>query len=136
MGLFDQLTQFAGSFLGNNQQSTLLKAVTEMLGQQTGSGGGFASLVQNFQKNGLGDILSSWIGTGQNMPVSSEQIQQGLGGDLMQQLAAKTGLPVNQLSSHLTDILPNLIDKMTPNGQMPEGGSLTEVLTLIQSKLK
>jgi len=136
MGLLDQVTQLAGGFLGNDQQSSVLKTLTGFISQQSGSGGGLTALIQGFEKNGLGQIITSWVSTGKNLPVNAEQIQKGLGSDVLQQIAAKTGLSPDQVSSHLTEVLPNLVDKLTPTGQVPEGNALNEMLTLLQSKLK
>jgi hypothetical protein len=83
MSLFDQLGQAVGGMLGGGgNQNPLLQAVVGMLSQNSSSGG-LAGLVQTLQKNGLTDIVNSWVGTGQNLPVSAQQIKQGLGGDLL-----------------------------------------------------
>jgi len=136
MGLFDQFSQLAGSFFGNQQQSPILRILLQMLGSSPQQGGGLGALMQSFQQKGLGNIASSWVGTGENMPISPEQIHQGLGDTMMQQMAAKTGMSTAAVSSQLSEMLPNLVDKLTPNGQMPEHSALEEVLSVLQQKFK
>jgi len=136
MGLLDRFGDIAGSLLGNQQAqgSPLLKAVAQML--SSNSTGGLSGLVQNFQNNGLGEIVSSWIGTGQNRAVSIQQIQSVLGSETIQRLASKVGISTNEVGNQLTQLLPNLVDKLTPDGQMPQKGALEQVLSVLQSKLK
>ena len=98
------------------------------------SGSGLAGLVQNFQQNGLGDLITSWISTGSNMPVSSDQLQQVLGGRI-QQLAQGAGLPEGDVASALTALLPNVVDRLTPDGSMPQGGQLPQLLASLKSAL-
>lgn len=133
MGLMDQMGQVVGGLLGGqNAQNPLLQAVTSLLGNNS-SLGGLVGLVQAFQKNGLGEMVNSWVGTGQNMPASPQQIEQGLGGDLLKQLATKAGLSPQDASAQLSDLLPNLVDKLTPNGKI-EAGPLEQLLKLVQGK--
>lgn len=133
MSLFDQLGQAAGGMLGGGgNQNPLLQAVTSLLGQNS-SVGGLAGLVQAFQKNGLADIVNSWVGTGQNLPVSAQQIKQGLGGDLLNQVASKAGLSPDAAGSQLAGLLPDLIDKLTPNGKI-EAGGLDQLMKMFQGK--
>lgn len=117
---------------GQSGQNPLLQALTGLLGQNS-SLGGLAGLVQMFQKNGLGEIVNSWVGTGKNLPISAEQIKQGLGGDLLNQLAGKAGLSPDAASAQLSGLLPDLVDKLTPNGAI-EAGGLDQLLKLFQGK--
>ncbi len=81
--LMDQLGQAVGGMMGGQSgQNPLLQAITGLLGKDSGIGG-LAGLVQAFQKNGLGDIVNSWVSTGQNLPATPSQIEQGLGSDLL-----------------------------------------------------
>jgi len=133
MGLMDQMGQVVGGLLGGQTgQNPLLQAVTSLLGNNS-SLGGLAGLVQAFQKNGLGEVVNSWVSTGQNMPASPQQIEQGLGSDLLKQLAGKAGLSPQDASAQLSDLLPNLVDKLTPNGKI-EAGPLEQLLKLVQGK--
>jgi len=82
--------------------------------------GGVAGLVSKFEKGGLGAIAQSWVGTGANAPVSGDQLHNVLGSDLIQQLAAKAGMSPQDLVHKLSEILPGVIDKMTPGGVIPK----------------
>lgn len=131
MGLMDQLGQAVGGMLsGQGGQNPLLQAIAGLLGKES-SIGGLAGLVQVFQKNGLGEIVNSWVSTGQNLPVTPNQIEQGLGSDLLSQLASKAGLSSGAASSQLSGILPDLVDKLTPNGKI-EAGGLEQLMKLVQ----
>lgn len=133
MGLMDQMGQVVGGLLGGQSaQNPLLQALTSLLGNNSNLGG-LTGLVQAFQKNGLGEIVNSWVSTGQNMPVSPQQIEQGLGSDVLRQLASKAGLSPQDASSQLSNLLPNLIDQLTPNGKI-EADPLTQLLKLVQGK--
>ena len=81
--------------------------------------GGLQGIVAQFQQQGLGPTIQSWIGTGENLPISPDQVHQALGSDTIQQLAAKLGIPPDQLEAKLSQILPQAIDKMTPGGKLP-----------------
>ena len=83
--------------------------------------GGLPGVVSAFERQGFGATVQSWVGTGANLPISPEQVQQVLGADLIQQIAAKTGMPVAELTQKLAQILPQEIDRMTPGGVIPSG---------------
>ena len=121
MSLLDQaLGAFAGGQSGDN--SALLQTVMQLVNNP--QNGGLEGLIQSFQQGGLGEIVNSWVSTGQNLPISAEQIQSVLGGSSLSGLAAQLGVSPEQASGSLADMLPQLIDQMTPNGQMPQGGDL------------
>ncbi len=103
----------------NNPQ--LLQAVVGMLGND-GAHGGLGGLVQKFQQAGLGDVVGSWIGKGQNQPISGDQLSNVLGQDAISGLAEKLGISPDTAASQLSAILPGLIDHLTPHGQVPESG--------------
>lgn len=81
--------------------------------------GGLPAVVQQFEQHGLGGIVQSWIGKGQNQPISPAQLQQVVGSDLLQQLSAKTGVSMPDLLHKLSQLLPETVDKMTPDGVIP-----------------
>lgn len=105
-------------------------------GHGAGGGlGGLGGLLQQLQQGGLGDAAQSWVGTGENQPVSAEQLQNALGADRIDALAQQVGMPAGDLSSQLAQYLPQVVDRMTPNGQLPDeaggadlGGLLGSVL--------
>ncbi|MDD2742681.1 MAG: YidB family protein [Rhodocyclaceae bacterium] len=121
MGLFDQVVgAMAGGQSGGN--NALLETVMKLVNDP--QSGGLQGLIQSFQQGGLGDIVNSWVSTGQNLPISAEQIQSVLGGSTLGNIASQLGLSSEQASGSLASMLPQLIDSMTPNGQVPQGGDL------------
>jgi len=85
-------------------------------------------LQSKFQQGGLGNIVGSWIGTGQNLPVSASQLQGVLHGGALQEAAQKAGLDPTQLTGMMSSLLPHLVDKLSPNGQLPDASSLQDML--------
>lgn len=99
----------------------LLQAATSLLGND-GEHGGLQGLIGKFQQGGLGDIVNSWVGKGENLPISAEQLSSVLGGDVLAGLASKFGMDGNALAGQLSGVLPGLVDKLTPDGQVPASG--------------
>lgn len=97
-----------------------------------GSGGGLEGIVQGFVKSGLGDLASSWVGKGANLPISTEQLQKGLGAGHISQLAASAGLSEAAVASALATLLPTVIDKLTPDGAVPEAGQLQGLMSSVK----
>jgi uncharacterized protein YidB (DUF937 family) len=94
-----------------------------------------AGLAQAFQDKGLGDQMASWVGTGQNLPISPEQIKSVLG-DQLGQIASQLGINEQQAAGGLADLLPQVIDTLTPGGKMPQSDDLmTQGLALLKGKL-
>ena len=110
MGLFDGV-------LGGIVGAGMVSVVNNLLEQQ----GGLPGLIDKFQQQGLGETVNSWVSTGHNKPISPDEVQRALGPDLLQQLAAKSGLSVHDLTQKLSTILPQAVDTMTPNGRVPNG---------------
>ena len=109
MGMFDGL-------LGGIVGAGLVSVVNNILEQH----GGLQGVVSQFEKNGLGSTIQSWVGTGANQPISPDQLRSALGPDLMQRLSEKSGMSVEELSQKLSQVLPQAVDKMTPNGAVPK----------------
>jgi uncharacterized protein YidB (DUF937 family) len=81
--------------------------------------GGIQGIIAQFEKQGLGPTVQSWVGNGPNQPISADQVHQALGPDTISQLAAKLGIPQNELTAKLSQVLPQAIDHLTPNGTVP-----------------
>src|SRR5215475_4690412 len=81
--------------------------------------GGLGGLLNKFQQNGLGDQINSWIGPGENKQVAPTQLGPALGPDVLKQLAQRSGMSEQELLAQLSKILPNVVDKLTPNGRLP-----------------
>ena len=89
-----------------------------------GTEGGLGSLVEKFRQGGLEDLIKSWIGTGPNKAISPNQLHQALGPETVDVLSRDTGLPREDLLSQLSRLLPEVIDKLSPNGQLPKDSDL------------
>lgn len=121
MGLFDQVVSgLAANALGGKGNG-LAEMALQLVNQYPG---GISGLLQAFQQGGLGEIVNSWVSTGQNLPVSGEQLSTALGNEFIAKLAGQFGIAPQEASNSLADILPGLVDQLTPNGKMPEGGDL------------
>ena len=119
MGIFDSLENSPAfkSALGQIESAVLPVVLSEVLGN--GSQGGLSAIVAKLQQSGLGDQVKSWIGNGQNLPITAEQLQQVLGSDTVKQLAARFNIPVDQLSKVLAQQLPAAVDHASPDGKLP-----------------
>ena len=92
-----------------------------MLGNDA-AGGGLGGLVAQFNKSGMGDVIGSWISSGQNLPVSGDQLSQVLGSDTIANIARQLGVSHGDAAGQLSQILPQIVDQLTPQGQAPAGG--------------
>lgn len=135
MGMLDGLL---GSLMGGNSgggSNPLLQIAMQMLANKGGGGtgggamdamGGLGGIVSAFQKGGLGHLADSWVGSGENLPVSGDQLTQVLGSDKIGQIASQLGMSQGDAAGGLAKILPDLINHVTPNGQMPANHSMVE----------
>jgi len=127
MGLLDQIAGALGGKGGAS--SSLAGSLLSML-----SSGGMQNIEKALQGNGLGDVVKSWISTGANLPISPGQIQQALG-PMVGQLAQQHGMSTDAVSQQLSHLLPGLVDKLTPNGQVPQGGALEQAVSVLKGLL-
>jgi uncharacterized protein YidB (DUF937 family) len=128
MGIFDQIlaaTGVAGSPQAQQHEGALGAIMDYVNSPQVG---GIAGLQQMFEQKGLGGVVNSWIGTGQNMPISADQLQSVLHSGALQDVAAKAGIDPTQLTSMMTTLLPHIVDHLTPNGQVPDSGMLSQIM--------
>jgi uncharacterized protein YidB (DUF937 family) len=131
MGLLDEMENKAVTSLLGNSSNPLATSLLQMINNQPG---GLSALAQSFHEKGLGGIMSSWVGTGQNLPITADQIQHVLGSDQVKELAAKAGISPDLASSSLATMLPSLIDRLTPNGQTPDHSNLVQMgMSILQS---
>lgn len=140
MGLLDNLGGLVSELSGQpgaassappgDAKAALVQAVLGMLvhgnepGGLGGAGGfgGLGGLLQRFQDSGLGPQVASWIGSGANQPITAEQVKSALGDGPLRTLAEHVGLDENEAAAHLSGLLPQLVDHLTPNGQVSEAG--------------
>jgi uncharacterized protein YidB (DUF937 family) len=133
MGMLDgvlggQLGGLAEMAMKNPQ---VISAVVSLLSSKDASVGGttgLSGLIQAFEGRGMGDMMSSWISTGPNPPISSSQITDVLGHDTLTQFAAKAGVPRGEASGLLAALLPAVIDHLTPQGKVPESSAWESTL--------
>jgi uncharacterized protein YidB (DUF937 family) len=127
------LGNLAGSLLGGGGGGM----AGVLLGMLQGQQGGLAGLVQGMASKGLGDVVNSWVGTGANLPITPQQVEHGLGADMLSQLASKMGVTPQAASSSLSQLLPGMVDKLTPNGHVPEHNDvMANAMSVIQGLLK
>jgi uncharacterized protein YidB (DUF937 family) len=132
MGLLEQLLgSLTGQSAGGQQGNALLDLATTVI---QGHPGGLAGLLQQFTAAGLGREASSWVGTGQNLPISPEQIAQVLGLGNVRDLAEKFNLSPDSASSGLASLLPALVDHLTPKGQVDTDTPLSAALSALRGR--
>lgn len=130
MSLFDSI---AGAVLGKvmgGEQGGMAQVAMEMFNQN----GGLNGILDKFKQGGLGDVAASWVGKGENLSISADQISSVLGNGQIAEMAAKFGITPEMLSSQIAQHLPSVIDKMTPNGEVTSesGGLLGTVLGMLK----
>ena len=119
MGLFDSVL---GAVSGQLQQQGGLANVLGGLLAANGGQGGLGGLVEKANQAGLGEVVASWIGKGENLPISADQIAAILGSDAVANVARQLGIDPAQAAGQLSQMLPGLVDQLTPNGAIPQGG--------------
>jgi len=137
MSLLKSLTDTVLNAAGQNggllesvmQNPKLMEAAMGLLSKDSPVGG-MQGLLAQFQQAGMGDAVQSWLGDGANKPVAGADIEQALGGDVLQQLAEKANMAPAEASSVLAEALPAMIDKLSPQGQAQDMdfGSLQSML--------
>ena len=142
-----------GMLSGGGAQAALVTAVIGMLvnsgrGQQGGAAvsgagggmgggmGGLGDLIGRFTQGGMGDVIGSWIGQGQNAPISGSQVTDVLGTDAISKIAAQLGLTHAEAADQVSQVLPQVVDHLTPQGQVPEGGlgSIGDILAQLSRR--
>jgi len=134
--LSDALRRVTGAFGAASPQAggnPVLNQVLNMINDP--KTGGLQGLVDRFHAQGLGSIVNSWVSTGQNQAISPEQITHALGADRVQQAAQASGTPASAVAAQLAALLPNVIDKLTPQGSVPQGGALAQALATLKNTL-
>jgi len=132
MSLFDSLVQTAlQSALGGNSQNQTQNLVKGVVGMLVNNAGGISGLVNKFNQSGLSDVAASWIGKGENKTVTPQQLEEALGADKIAELAKEAGIPEEKGAEVLSQVLPTVVDKMTPDGDIPEEhqlGTLSKII--------
>ena len=132
MGLLDDVVGAALGKSGSGLSSPIAMALMALLASRMSASaqtpqrslGGLGALIDRFRNNGFEDAINSWIGTGQNQAISPGQLRQALGQETVEDLSQRTGLPHGDLLSQLSNILPGVVDRLTPNGRLPSDAEL------------
>jgi uncharacterized protein YidB (DUF937 family) len=125
LALLDQLLGGLTGVSGSPLQGVLMNMLGAGGNQTGGAGGGLGGLLSSFQQAGLGHIAQSWIGNGPNQPVSPQQLQTVFGEDQVQTMSRQSGMAPHDFLSQLSQHLPRVVDHRTPNGQMPDEGTIS-----------
>ncbi|MDE2006767.1 MAG: DUF937 domain-containing protein [Rhodospirillales bacterium] len=120
MGLFDEVAGLVGGALGGSAGDPSQQVMNAL---QSAGIPGVSGLVQHLQQAGLGQQVASWVGSGENQPISATQIAEALGGPMLGSIAAKFGLTQGQASEMLSRVLPGAVDQATPGGTVPDQDS-------------
>jgi uncharacterized protein YidB (DUF937 family) len=140
MGILDSVVGALNGPQGGAPAATgttgaIMSEVLVMLQNQ--QGGGLGGLLQSFEQGGLGHLVQSWVGTGQNLPVSPDQLNGVLGSSgMLDRIAKATGLQASDVTQHLSTLLPQIVDHLTPNGQVHQGDVSTALAGLAKRFLQ
>lgn len=133
MGLLDMVT----SVLGGTARGTASNDTATILAQKAfdvlQAEGGVSGLLERFGQHGLAEAARSWVSTGANLPISSADIQRVLGSRQVQEIARSAGVSTDLASGHLADVLPKIIDQLTPGGKLPDGAMLDTALSALRN---
>lgn len=136
MGLFDQLAgQVMGSLGAQDQDPAARSGLMGSVMSMIDSAGGVPALLQKLKESGLQEQVASWIGTGANQAVSGDQLTQALGDEQLAQVAQQAGIEPAQAATGMAQLLPQIIDHLTPNGSVPDGDLLAQGMSMLKGKL-
>jgi uncharacterized protein YidB (DUF937 family) len=136
MGLLDQLAgQVMGSLGAQDQDPAARSGLMGSVMSMIDSAGGVPALLQKLKESGLQDQVASWIGTGANQAVSGDQLKEALGEQQVAQIAQQAGIEPEHAATGLAQLLPQIIDQLTPNGSVPEGDLLAQGMSMLKGKL-
>jgi uncharacterized protein YidB (DUF937 family) len=101
---------------------------------QNNAHGGLEGLLQQFTQSGLGDQVKSWIGTGSNLPISQDDIQRVLGSGALRDIAQRAGVSPDAVAGGLASMLPQLVDRLSPGGTLPQGDILGQAISALRGR--
>ena len=137
MGILDDIKgKLAGALGGTTAPqggNAIVNSIFQMLTDP--NTGGLQGLVKNFHDKGLGTVVSSWVGTGSNLPITPDQVTQALGANRLQQIAQGAGTHPGAVAPQLAALLPTIIDKLTPTGTVPESSALAQGLAMLRKSM-
>jgi len=113
----------------------IAKSAMKLLSSSSGSGGGLGDIVNSLQSGGLGDAVSSWLGSGDNLAVAPDQLASALGPEKLSQFAEEAGISGSEAGVLLSGLLPQIVDKLSPDGGLPDSGGLDGMLEGLMGSL-
>jgi uncharacterized protein YidB (DUF937 family) len=134
MALFDFIIGKANDAISGLANSSHQDAVDQIARLIGGSGNaGLQGLLKQFQSKGMGDAVASWVGTGANLPITGEQLKSALGDEKVLAIAKQLGLSQEAATNALASLLPEVVNHLTPNGQLPTDELLQQGLAMLKS---
>ena len=121
MGLLDSVIGALSGVRSGGASGDTLQAVLDMLADD-GEGPGIVQLCQRFEQRGLAHVFASWVGAGENLPIAPQALQQVLGDDTVDEISQQLGLPQEVTCDRLAQMLPYVVHKLTPDGEVPQHG--------------
>lgn len=128
MGILDSLAGGTGT---KTQNSDIINVLLGMISNN--EQGGLGGLIKSFTDNGLGGIVSSWISTGENKSISEDEVGRGVGEERIKEISERTGKSRETVVSTLKNQLPQVVDKLTPNGNMPDNNLLQQGIGMLKN---
>jgi len=119
MGLLDQIAAAVPGVAGKGQGTGVNAVLLQQLMMMLSKPGALDNLLAAFRGGGLGNVLQSWIGTGQNLPISADQVRTVLGAGTVSELAKQVGIGESETANALSSLLPHVVDKLAPGGKLP-----------------
>jgi len=119
----------SGALFGKGDAEPSARQGTQPTSDEGAGGllGGLGGLLDKLQKGGLGNAANSWVGTGPNQPVSPGQLGSALGPNIIKTIAQRSGLSEDEITKQLSQVLPGVVDKLTPQGRVPTVAELSEM---------
>ncbi len=117
-----------GGLLGSGEKGNVLQSLLGMFGGGQGQGFDLGGLLGKFTGSGMADKAESWVGTGENAKISAQEVEQALGTDTVEKIAQQTGVSKEAVENDLAETLPQLVDKVTPDGKVPDMGGLQDII--------
>ncbi len=124
MGLMDTIMGLVGKSGGGKD---MMSQLSTMLTGKGGDGMGLSRLIDQFKGAGLGDKADSWVGTGENQPLSPDEVEKAIGADRLAKMSKETGKSVDELKKGLSTAIPESVNKLTPEGKMPNPSDLLKM---------
>jgi uncharacterized protein YidB (DUF937 family) len=132
MSLFDNLSQGVMGQLGGGKKGGLVGAVAQLL--SSGNVGGLHGLAQLFNQRGKGDKMASWVSTGENQPIAPEEVADVFGHDRLRDVASAAGVSEQEAAQGLSSVLPEMVDNLTPEGNLPDDNTANGTLSQLASR--